>query len=378
MSGSMPVALEWSLTRKGEPMKIEQVEIGASEAACAIGLSPYKSPATLYAEKLGLIERGRGSEATFLGTHIEHAVVDAFAARNAVSCRRWETVRGVLKPWLRVSPDRVLLSDDLPAPFRREHGLDPGEAMVLEIKTTGLASFKPPSVLAAEWGPEGTDCVPQHYVVQVQLQIAAMHDVLVKSGQGYVNAAILAALIPGRGLVEYVIRRDDDLIAKILDGLERFVHQHLVPEVCPEPTNADEWRAFAEQARKRKATNDILKANKGDDLERLLADYVATDTFLKDAETNKERLRAKIIEAIGENYGIESDKVRATYSAGKQAPRLSTSAFTDEVLALARAEASSEKPERAKLARTILDAAERNTRTAITGRALRVTTKGDV
>lgn len=358
-------------------MRIEDIEIGASEAAAAIGLSPYKSPAGLWAEKMKLVERGGGNEATFLGTFVEHAIADAFAARNDVRPRRWETVRGVLRPWLRVSPDRVLLGEDLSPSFRREHALDPGEAVVVEIKTTGLASYRPPSKLSAEWGEEGTSAIPPQYFVQVQLQLAAMHRVLVDSGRGYVTRAIVAALIPGRGLVEFVVRSDEEVQQRILAGLDKFVNDHLVAEVSPEPVSADDWRAFAEQVKRPQSSKEVVRVEPGDPLEVLLADYVAADAFFRDAEAAKERMRAKIIEAVGDRYGIESDRVRATYSAGKTTPKLSQGAFVDEVLALARAESTSDKPERAKLARSIIDAAERNTRSVVTGRALRVTTKGD-
>lgn len=356
-------------------MRIEDVEVGASEAAAALGLSPYKTPAGLYAEKLRLVERDGGSEATFLGTHVEHAIADAFGARNDVRPRRWPTVRGALRPWLRVSPDRVLLAEDVSTSFRREHGLDPGEAVVVEIKTTGLASFRPRSKLDAEWGEAGSSTIPIQYFVQVQLQLAAMHAVLVEQGKGFVTRAIVPALIPGRGLVEFVVRSDAEAQARILDGLDRFVRDHLVPEVAPEPTTADDWKAYAEQARRPQTSKEIVRVDDGDPLSTLLADYVATDAFLKDAEANKERLRAKVIEAIGERYGIESSTARATYSAGKTAPKMSASGFAEEVLALARTEVTSDKSERAKFARLILDAAERNTRSAVTGRALRVVTK---
>ena len=98
-------------------MKVEDVEVGASEVAAPLGLSPYRTPHAFYAEKVGLTERQPASEAMRLGTHVEHAIVAAYAEQHGLQPRPWEAVRGVERPWLRVTPDRVLLPGDMPRTF---------------------------------------------------------------------------------------------------------------------------------------------------------------------------------------------------------------------------------------------------------------------
>lgn len=54
---------------------------GSSEIATICGLNPYKTPRELYYEKLGIIERFEGNDATELGQHMEPYIAQLWSRR---------------------------------------------------------------------------------------------------------------------------------------------------------------------------------------------------------------------------------------------------------------------------------------------------------
>ena len=171
-------------------LQIRQQGIGSSDAAVAIGLSPYKSPLSLWLEKTqrkapdDLSEK----EAVIWGTVLEPVLASVYAERTGKKVRR---VNAVLQhtdyPFMLANLDREVL--------------DPAGNGVLEIKTAGYHS-----------APQWEEGVPVAYQCQVLHQLAV-------TGHAWADVAVL---IGGQDFRIYRIERDDDKITDLIARESQF------------------------------------------------------------------------------------------------------------------------------------------------------------
>lgn len=167
--------------------------IGASEAAAAIGVSPYKSPFQLWSEKVGLIEPPDISdrEPVRWGTLLEPVVAAEYQERSGRSVRLWpagEVVLHVDKPHILCTPDAT------------QEDAEFGKGL-LQIKTAGMRQ-------ESKWEDEP----PLHYQVQCQHEMAC------------VNAqwTTLCVLFGGQRMSWYDIDRNDRFIEALIPQLDAF------------------------------------------------------------------------------------------------------------------------------------------------------------
>lgn len=168
--------------------------IGGSEAAAAVGLSPYKTRDRLWAEKLGLVapEDLSANVAVELGSRLEDVIADMYAARHSCAVHRVNrTLRHKEYPWMMAHIDRRVV----------------GERTGLECKTAGLVSGRPDP----DWG-DGADEVPKSYYIQVQHYLAVTAYTVFD----------VPAIIAGKGYIEYAIGRDEELIAMLIEAEGEF------------------------------------------------------------------------------------------------------------------------------------------------------------
>ena len=89
--------------------------IGGSDAACVVGLNPYKLPLQLYLEKRGELAEADLSDnaAVRWGNLLEDVVADHFAETTGKSVRRnAELLRSEQWPWMIAHIDRELVDED--------------------------------------------------------------------------------------------------------------------------------------------------------------------------------------------------------------------------------------------------------------------------
>lgn len=165
--------------------------IGSSDAAVAIGLSPYKSPLTLWLEKTSrkTPDDISAKEAVIWGTTLEPVLASVYAERTGRKVRR---VNAVLR---HIQHDFMLANLD-----REVVGTADGTG-VLEIKTAGYHS-----------APQWEDGVPVAYQCQVLHQLAV-------TGHAWADVAVL---IGGQDFRIYRIHRDEDKIADLIEREARF------------------------------------------------------------------------------------------------------------------------------------------------------------
>lgn len=161
--------------------------IGASEAAAALGLCRYSTPIDLWQRKLGLAHDVEENEAMWWGNALEDDVIDRYqlvTGRAVVSRQVWHRHPDI--PYMTATVDGIV--DD---------------GRLLEIKTTGR--------LSGDWGEDGSDQIPDEYLVQVQHQLAV-------TGRDSADVAVFHGL----KLNLFTLPRHDAMITNIQDGLARF------------------------------------------------------------------------------------------------------------------------------------------------------------
>ncbi|AOJ97509.1 YqaJ viral recombinase family protein [Burkholderia vietnamiensis] len=176
-----------SLSRE-DWLSVRKNGIGGSDAAAAVGLSPYMSPLELW-----LIKTGRDAnlpksdvndttEPVYWGTLLEPIVAASYTKQTGNRVRR---VNAVLQhpaiPWMLANIDREVVGNE--------------DVQLLECKTAGEFG-------ARLW----RDGVPEYVQLQVQHQLAV-------TGK---SSADVAVLICGQKLEVHRIERDNGLIARLI------------------------------------------------------------------------------------------------------------------------------------------------------------------
>jgi len=177
--------------------------IGGSDIGAILGLSRWRSPLDVYLDKIGEAEEQESSDAMYWGTILESVVADEYARRTGSKVRK---INAILaredEPWRRASVDRLVI----------------GERKILECKTAGAH-------MCHEWGPDGSDEVPDVYRAQVAwYQHVLDHD-----------DADLAVLIGGRDYRIYHLPRDRELERLIVSAADNFWLEHVRKKVPPDP-----------------------------------------------------------------------------------------------------------------------------------------------
>lgn len=170
-------------SERREWLEIRRTGIGSSDAPAVCGISPWKTPAGVWAEKLGLVPESTMTEPMEWGLRLEDAIGRAYSDRTGKALVRRGIVRHPETTWLLASPD-----------FIREDG-----AAIVECKNVGDQA-------ADQWGEPGTDEIPEHYLVQVQHQMAATG----------IRQVDVAALFGGRRLAIYTVHFDAATVEEIL------------------------------------------------------------------------------------------------------------------------------------------------------------------
>ena len=162
--------------------------IGGSEAAAAVGMSPFSTPLELWKLKIGATEQKdlSGNPAVQRGVRMESAIRGFFEANHpelAVEYHQYDVLFQEERPWLYATLDGELIREN-------------GERGVLEIKTAS-----PNGKLG--WAQWADGRMPQHYFLQTLHQLLAT---------GYEFVYLFAALYSVSGditLREYEFLRSD-------------------------------------------------------------------------------------------------------------------------------------------------------------------------
>ena len=257
---------EWRKLRSGY--------IGGSDAAAVVGLNPYASAYSLWAEKTGRTAGFAGNLATEVGTYLEEFVAKKFEQATGKKVRRCnQSILNSLYPWAIANIDREIV----------------GEDAGLEIKTTDSLNLKKFS------GGE----YPANYYVQCVHYLA-----VTGKARWY-----LAVLIGNREFRHFTIERDEGEIAALMDA-ENDLWQRVKNNT---PPDADGSQATTEAIKTIYAGGcdgavcDLYPHRR--DIEQ----YMAVSARIKELETAREEAANRIKAYMGNMTGGEWDRFRVTW-----------------------------------------------------------------
>ena len=171
--------------------------IGGSDAAAIIGLNPYSSPYSVWADKTGRLPEKPDNEAMRQGRDLE----------EYVACR-WREETG--KKTHRVNA--ILYNKDIPFAHANVDRWVSGENAGLECKTTSIMNLK--KFKGGEY--------PENYYVQ------CVHYMAVTGADRW----YLAVLVLNKGFYHFVIERDEEEISSLLQQESAF-WEHVKTDTPP-------------------------------------------------------------------------------------------------------------------------------------------------
>ena len=240
--------------------------IGSSDAAAAVGISPYKSSLELWLEKT---ERQpapdlSANDAVFWGTALEHIIANVYAERTGAKVRKLNSV--LQHPrylFMLANLDRVV-----------QHPTD-GNG-ILEVKTAGLHS--------AQFWEEG---VPDSYQCQVLHQLAV-------TGKEWCDVAVL---IGGQDFRIYRVVRDDAKIADLIQREDKF--WQCVEQDIPPPVDGSESSGRALASMYPSDQGDVLDLSDDPDMNKLFGEYWSHRQDRVAAEDQENLLKQRLQERLG-------------------------------------------------------------------------------
>jgi putative phage-type endonuclease len=252
-------------------LAIRKQGIGASDAAAAIGLSPYQSPLELWLIKTGRdaqlpqLDADDDCSPLYWGHVLEPIVAEHYSKRTGHKVRR---VNAVLqhpdadKAWMLANLDYAVVGCR--------------DTQILECKTAGEFG-------ARLW----RDGVPEYVQCQVQHQLAV-------TGKA---AADVCVLICGQEIQVHRIHRDDALIERLIE-LERAFWHHVATDTPP-PADGSESAGRALQCLYPRDNSEALDLSGDDTLSATFDHLVTVRNDLRTLGETESALKQQIQERMG-------------------------------------------------------------------------------
>lgn len=268
-------------------LEVRRSGIGGSDAAAAVGLSPFTSPLELWLMKTRRDTNLRRpdpqdmTEPAYWGTLLEPIVAASYTKQTGNRVRRVNAVlRHPTIPFMLANLDREVIGNR--------------DVQLLECKTTGEFG-------ARVWR-EG---VPDYVQLQVQHQLAV-------TGR---RAADVAVLICGQRLDVHRIERDDALIARLIDLEAAFWHH--VETDTPPPADGSE---SADRALRclYPGTGGTVDFSGDRHLSSVFADLIAVRAEIDSRDQVEATLRQTIQQAMGEADRAMFDTGSVSYKRSRE------------------------------------------------------------
>lgn len=255
-----------------EWLKARKTGIGGSDAAAIAGINPWKSPISVYLEKIGEAPEVEENERMYWGKVLEDVVAQEFSKQTGFKVQRRNAIlQHPEHQFMIANLDRVFIKD----------GKVSG---ILECKTANEYSKD-------QW--EG-DKIPNHYYLQVQhyLEVTGFDE------------AYIAVLIGGNKFIYKKIQRDQDIInylIKIESDFWKMV-QDKTPPAMDGSADADNILSYLypESEPEKEIRLDSME-DKLEELDRLKADIAELDRQKKEIEqTIKNEMEDAEVAIVGE------------------------------------------------------------------------------
>lgn len=235
--------------------------VGASEAAAALGMSPFESPRGLYLRKLGILPEVTETEAMRWGSLLEPVIAAEYQRRSGNT----------------ILEQQVFLKSDL-SPMMATVDAMTKEGFPVEFKTVSAWT-------ARELGEEESDQLPDHWLIQG-------HQQMLLTSTWRVDFAVLVA---GQRLQIFTVKRDEALVDAIILGVRGFWDcvQARRPPALDTRADARVMGALYPGCEGEVAMTDVTQFH--------VDCYMQLGREARDIAADREESRALILEALGEH-----------------------------------------------------------------------------
>lgn len=186
-----------------EWLKERQKSIGGSDAAGIVGLNPYSTPYSIWADKTGRLPAKEDNEAMRQGRDLEDYVAKRWEERTGKKVRRCNyIIKNTDYPFAHANIDRDVV----------------GENAGLECKTTSVMNLK----------KFKNGSYPENYYCQ------AIHYLAVTGADRW----YLGVLVLNQGFYDFVIERDEEEIKALMEAEKEF-YGYVEKDIPPAFTGLD-------------------------------------------------------------------------------------------------------------------------------------------
>lgn len=242
-----------------EWLKLRSQYIGGSDAAAVVGMNPFASPYSLWAEKTGKVPGFAGNLATEVGTYLEEFVAQKFAQETGKKVRKC---------------NQSFLNSDYPFAIANIDREIIGEDAGLEIKTTDSLNLK--KFKGGEY--------PANYYCQM------VHYLAVTGKQRW----YLAVLIGNKEFMWFTLDRDEDEIAALMGAEADF--WELVKKNTPPAVDGIKATAKALNAVYPDSTDAVVDLS---GFGTLMRKYIALKEQIKELETQADEIANRVKKIMG-------------------------------------------------------------------------------
>ena len=257
-----------------EWLEERQKSIGGSDAPSIIGLNPWSSPYTVWADKLGKIPPKEDNEAMRLGRDLEDYVAKRFTEETGKKVRRENfLLTNPQYPFAHANVDRMVVGEDA--------GLECKTTSVLNLKNFKNGAF------------------PDTYYVQ------CVHYLMVTGCQKW----YLAVLVLGKEFKVFEIERDEDEIKALAESEEAF--WKYVETETPPPADGTESTSDTLTTIYPESNEDSVNLFA---YERDLEQYMALTAQIKELEKLKDEAANKVKAFLGEAGRGDTDRYKVSWT----------------------------------------------------------------
>jgi predicted phage-related endonuclease len=249
--------------------------VGASEVGLLFGLPAFggRTVSDLwYEKKFGTIRGGTGNASTNLGTKLEPVVLEWAQERIGLPIVDRQK-------WVMVDCNGATLD-----------GRVINDGPVVEAKTSGVLWRADDS-----WGDDGSDEVPENYLLQVQAQM------LVTGAE----LAYLAALIGGRGFCMFEIKSHAGLQYAIRQKSTEFIASLSLDDEPANPPQLETLKRLRRQPKK--------VSPRSEEFEELRLQLEEAKATAKESTTHVEQIQARLLAMFGDAEAVECNGGLMTY-----------------------------------------------------------------
>jgi putative phage-type endonuclease len=264
-----------------------QEALGGSDAPAIVGVDPFRSAGDVWAEKTGRLtgERAeRAGDVRAIGRALESVLLGVVAER-------------LNRP---VTPQLYYRHPTAPLAATVDGLVLDGEPTLVECKTAGLLAPLPE--YARAYGDDRSDEVPDSVRIQVHHQLAVLD---AQPDLPRIERVLVPALIGGRGLRVYELRRDAGLLADLVETECAWWADYVVGNVCP-PTDPPSLRTLRAWIRRDETPAVALE-------DAVVETWLKRKADLKQATSDEEMARRLLLACLGDAEAGACAAGRVTY-----------------------------------------------------------------